>query len=74
MPRQACWLHPYESMAKKTKSKRAAKRVLILRGVDELSAPVVAGLVGLGIEGVKSRVARARAVVGERLRASGEWW
>ena len=51
----------------------AYREVLILRDVDELTAPEVAQQLGLGVEAVKSRLHRARAMVRERLMASGYW-
>jgi RNA polymerase sigma factor (sigma-70 family) len=51
----------------------AYREVLILRDVDELTAPEVAAQLGLSIEAVKSRLHRARAAVRERLLASGYW-
>jgi len=51
----------------------AWREVLILRDVDELTAPEVAQQLGLGVEAVKSRLHRARAMVRERLMASGYW-
>jgi RNA polymerase sigma factor (sigma-70 family) len=49
----------------------AYRVVLILRDVDELTAPEVAEHLGLGVEAVKSRLHRARAMVRARLIASG---
>ena len=51
----------------------AYREVLILRDVDELTAPEVAQHLGLGVDAVKSRLHRARAMVRERLMASGYW-
>jgi len=51
----------------------AWREVLILRDVDELTASEVAQQLGLGVEAVKSRLHRARAMVRERLMASGYW-
>lgn len=51
----------------------AWREVLILRDVDELTAPEVAQQLGLSVEAVKSRLHRARAMVRERLMASGYW-
>ena len=51
----------------------AYRTVLILRDVDELTAPEVAAELGLSLEAVKSRLHRARAMVRERLLASGYW-
>jgi RNA polymerase sigma factor (sigma-70 family) len=49
------------------------RTVLILRDVDELTAPEVAAELGLSLEAVKSRLHRARATVRERLMSSGYW-
>jgi RNA polymerase sigma factor (sigma-70 family) len=51
----------------------AYREVLILRDVDELTAPEVAQQLGLGVDAVKSRLHRARAMVRESLMASGYW-
>jgi len=51
----------------------AYREVLILRDVDELTAPEVADHLGLSVDAVKSRLHRARAMVRERLMASGYW-
>ena len=47
--------------------------VLILRDIDELTAPEVAERLGLTVEAVKSRLHRARSMVRERLIRSGYW-
>lgn len=49
------------------------REVLLLRDVEELSAPEVAAHLGLSLEAVKSRLHRARAKVREGLIASGYW-
>jgi RNA polymerase sigma factor (sigma-70 family) len=49
----------------------AYRVVLILRDVDELTAPEVAAHLALGVEAVKSRLHRARAMVRARLLATG---
>ena len=49
----------------------AYRVVLILRDVDELTAPEVSAHLGLGVEAVKSRLHRARAMVRARLVATG---
>ena len=49
----------------------AYRVVLILRDVDELTAPEVAAHLGLSVEAVKSRLHRARAMVRARLIATG---
>lgn len=45
--------------------------VLILRDIDELTAPEVAAELDLGVDAVKSRLHRARAMVRARLLATG---
>lgn len=47
------------------------REVLILRDIDELTAPEVAAQLGLSLEAVKSRLHRARAHVRQHLSASG---
>ncbi|HEY8608257.1 MAG TPA: sigma-70 family RNA polymerase sigma factor [Noviherbaspirillum sp.] len=47
--------------------------VLILRDIEELTAPEVASQLGLGLQAVKTRLHRARAMVRERLMESGYW-
>lgn len=47
------------------------REVLILRDVDELTAPEVAEQLQISIPAVKSRLHRARAMMRERLTASG---
>lgn len=49
------------------------RTILILRDVDGLSAPEVAAELGLGLDAVKTRLHRARAMVRETLVASGYW-
>ena len=49
------------------------REVLILRDVDELTAPEVAAQLGLSLEAVKSRLHRARTQVREQLMSSGYW-
>ena len=49
------------------------REVLLLRDVEEWSAPEVAVHLGLSLEAVKSRLHRARGKVRERLLASGYW-
>ena len=49
------------------------REVLILRDIDELTAPEVAAELGLTVQAVKSRLHRARAMMKERLVASGYW-
>jgi len=48
------------------------REVLLLRDVEELTAPEVAEVLGLSVEAVKSRLHRARAALRERLRAALE--
>lgn len=47
--------------------------VLVLRDIDELTTPEVAARLGISLQAVKSRLHRARAMVRERLMASGYW-
>lgn len=47
--------------------------VLILRDVEELTAPEVAAHLNVSVEAVKSRLHRARGMVRERLLSSGYW-
>lgn len=47
------------------------RRVLILRDIDELTAPEAAEQLGVSIDAVKSRLHRAREMVRERLLAGG---
>ncbi len=51
----------------------AYRAVLILRDVDELTAPETAEQLGISVDAVKSRLHRARAMVRERLMRSGYW-
>jgi RNA polymerase sigma factor (sigma-70 family) len=51
----------------------AYREVLLLRDVDELTAPEAAAELGISIEAVKSRLHRARGLVREKLLASGYW-
>ncbi|HYW55387.1 MAG TPA: sigma-70 family RNA polymerase sigma factor [Polaromonas sp.] len=51
----------------------AYREVLILRDVDELTAPEVAQQLGVSVEAVKSRLHRARGMVRTTLMASGYW-
>lgn len=51
----------------------AYRSVLVLRDIDELTAPEVAARLGLTLQAVKSRLLRARAMVRESLMASGYW-
>lgn len=49
----------------------AYRTVLILRDIDELTAPEVASKLGLSLEAVKSRLHRARNIVRKKLEANG---
>jgi RNA polymerase sigma factor (sigma-70 family) len=51
----------------------AYRSVLVLRDIDELTAPEVAAQLGLTLEAVKSRLHRARGMVRASLMASGYW-
>lgn len=51
----------------------AYRSVLVLRDIDELTAPEVAAQLGLTLEAVKSRLHRARSMVRDTLMASGYW-
>lgn len=51
----------------------AYRSVLVLRDIDELTAPEVAAELGLTLQAVKSRLHRARVMVREALMASGYW-
>ncbi|WGT65147.1 RNA polymerase sigma factor [Variovorax paradoxus] len=46
---------------------------LVLRDVEELTAPEVAANLGVSVEAVKSRLHRARAMVRESLMNGGYW-
>ena len=47
------------------------REVLVLRNVEELSYEEIAGVLGLSIGTVKSRIARARAALRERVQMEG---
>ena len=49
------------------------RTVLVLRDIDELTAPETAAQLGISTEAVKSRLHRARAMVRERMANSGYW-
>jgi len=49
------------------------RTVLILRDIDELTAPETASQLGISTDAVKSRLHRARAMVRERMAKSGYW-
>ena len=51
----------------------AYRIALILRDVEELTAPEVAASLGLSVQAVKSRLHRARAMVRESLMNGGYW-
>lgn len=51
----------------------AYRAALILRDVEELTAPEVAASLGLSVQAVKSRLHRARAMVRESLMSGGYW-
>lgn len=51
----------------------AYRRVLVLRDIEELSAPEAAEQLGLSDEAVKSRLRRAREMLREQLMAAGYW-
>lgn len=47
------------------------REILVLRDIDELTAPEAAEQLGVSVEAVKSRLNRARSMVRERLLAGG---
>ena len=49
------------------------RTVLILRDIDELTAPETASQLGISTDAVKSRLHRARAMVREKMVQSGYW-
>ena len=49
------------------------REVVVLRDVEEWTAPEVATELGISVEAVKSRLHRARAMMRERLDASAYW-
>lgn len=49
------------------------REVLILRDIEELTAPEAAAQLGVSPEAVKSRLHRARSLLRERLLTSGYW-
>lgn len=51
----------------------AYRVALVLRDVEELTAPEVAASLGVSVEAVKSRLHRARAMVRESLMNGGYW-
>jgi len=51
----------------------AYRVALVLRDVEELTAPEVAARLGVSVEAVKSRLHRARAMVRESLMNGGYW-
>ena len=49
------------------------REILILRDIEELSAPETAAYLGISVAAVKSRLHRARTLMRERLMAGGYW-
>jgi DNA-directed RNA polymerase specialized sigma24 family protein len=49
------------------------REVLILRDIEELTAPEAAAQLGVSVDAVKSRLHRARFLLREKLLASGYW-
>jgi RNA polymerase sigma factor (sigma-70 family) len=49
------------------------RQVLVLRDIEELTAPETAAQLGLSVDAVKSRLHRARSLLREQLLASGYW-
>jgi RNA polymerase sigma factor (sigma-70 family) len=49
------------------------RTVLILRDIDELTAPEAADQLGITTDAVKSRLHRARSMVRQRMLNSGYW-
>ena len=49
------------------------REVLVLRDIEELTAPEAAAQLGLSVDAVKSRLHRARSLLREQLLASGYW-
>jgi RNA polymerase sigma factor (sigma-70 family) len=49
------------------------REVLILRDVEELTAPEAAAQLGISVDAVKSRLHRARGLLREKLLGSGYW-
>ena len=47
--------------------------MLILRDIEELTAPEAAAQLGISVEAVKSRLHRARGMLREKLLGSGYW-
>ena len=52
---------------------QAYREVLVLRDVEEMTAPEAAALLGISPEAVKSRLHRARALLRDKLLSSGYW-
>ncbi len=52
----------------------AYREVLVMRDVEEMTAPEVAAAIGISAEAVKSRLHRARAMLREQLLSSGYWF
>jgi RNA polymerase sigma factor (sigma-70 family) len=51
----------------------AYRSVLVLRDIEEFSAPETAAQLGLSVEAVKSRLRRAREMLREQLTTAGYW-
>jgi RNA polymerase sigma factor (sigma-70 family) len=49
------------------------REVLILRDIEELTAPEAAAQLGVSVKAVKSRLHRARGMLREKLLGSGYW-
>lgn len=49
------------------------REVLILRDIEELTAPEAAAELGISVEAVKSRLHRARGLLREKLLSAGYW-
>lgn len=49
------------------------REVLILRDIEELTAPEAASELGISVEAVKSRLHRARSLLREKLLNAGYW-
>jgi RNA polymerase sigma factor (sigma-70 family) len=50
------------------------REVLVMRDVEEMTAPEVAAALGISSEAVKSRLHRARGMLREELLSSGYWF
>lgn len=49
------------------------REVLILRDIEEMTAPEAASELGISVEAVKSRLHRARSLLREKLLSAGYW-